>query len=75
MSTSRTGAVQRARLLSAGLRVVELPQLRDVDTAADALAVAREAPGSRFAAQARELSGVLSAAVGGPRRDVVREAT
>jgi glycosyltransferase A (GT-A) superfamily protein (DUF2064 family) len=75
MSTSRTGAVQRARLLSAGLRVAELPQLRDVDTAADALAVAREAPGSRFAAQARELSGVLGAAVGGTRRDVVREAT
>jgi uncharacterized protein len=40
MSTSATGAIQRARLVAAGLRVAELPQLRDVDTAADALAVA-----------------------------------
>ena len=75
MSTSTTGAVQRARLLSAGLRVTELPQLRDVDTAADALAAAREAPWSRFAAQARELSGVLSAAVTAARPAVIGEAT
>ena len=33
MSTSATGAIQRARLVAAGLRVAELPQLRDVDTA------------------------------------------
>jgi glycosyltransferase A (GT-A) superfamily protein (DUF2064 family) len=60
MSTARTGAIQRARLLAAGLRVVDLPQLRDVDTAADAVAVAHEAPHSRFAARARELATVLS---------------
>jgi glycosyltransferase A (GT-A) superfamily protein (DUF2064 family) len=60
MSTSSTGAIQRARLLAAGLRVAELPQLRDVDTAADAVAVARQAPRSRFAARARELALVLS---------------
>jgi uncharacterized protein len=60
MSTPRTGAVQRARLLAAGLRVAELPQLRDVDTPADAVAVARLAPQSRFAARARELDAVLS---------------
>jgi uncharacterized protein len=60
MSTSATGAIQRARLVAAGLRVTELPQLRDVDTAADALAVARTAPQSRFAARARELAVVLS---------------
>ena len=60
MSTSRTGAIQRARLLAAGLRVAALPQLRDVDTAADAVAVARLAPRSRFAARARELAPVLS---------------
>ncbi len=36
MSTHRTGAAQRARLTAAGLRVRELPPLRDVDTAADA---------------------------------------
>jgi glycosyltransferase A (GT-A) superfamily protein (DUF2064 family) len=60
MSTSATGAIQRARLVAAGLRVAELPQLRDVDTAADALAVAREAPQTRFAARAGELAVVLS---------------
>jgi len=60
MSTPGTGAIQRARLLSAGLRVADLPQLRDVDTAADAVAVARQAPRSRFAAQAGELAAVLS---------------
>ncbi|WP_055541075.1 TIGR04282 family arsenosugar biosynthesis glycosyltransferase, partial [Streptomyces neyagawaensis] len=40
MSTSVTGAVQRARLTAAGLRVRDLPALRDVDTADDAEAVA-----------------------------------
>jgi glycosyltransferase A (GT-A) superfamily protein (DUF2064 family) len=59
MSTTVTGAVQRARLLAAGLRVADLPQLRDVDTAADAVAVARRAPRTRFAARARELTTVL----------------
>jgi len=60
MSTMRTGAIQRARLVAAGLRVADLPQLRDVDTAADAVAVARLAPQSSFAARARELATVLS---------------
>jgi glycosyltransferase A (GT-A) superfamily protein (DUF2064 family) len=59
MSTTDTGALQRARLDAAGLRVAELPRLRDVDTAADAVAVARQAPLSRFAARARELAPVL----------------
>jgi hypothetical protein len=62
MSTPGTGAVQRARLLTAGLRVADLPQLRDVDTAADAVAVARDAPRSRFATRARQLAAVLSPA-------------
>ena len=53
MSTSATGAVQLARLDAAGLRVAWLPRLRDVDTAADAVAVARLAPLTRFAAQVR----------------------
>jgi uncharacterized protein len=65
MSTSATGAIQRARLVAAGLRVADLPQLRDVDTAADALAVARQAPWSGFAAQARGLAAVLAAADAG----------
>jgi glycosyltransferase A (GT-A) superfamily protein (DUF2064 family) len=50
MSTPRTGRVQRARLTGAGLRVRDLPELRDVDTAGDADAVAALAPGGRFAA-------------------------
>jgi glycosyltransferase A (GT-A) superfamily protein (DUF2064 family) len=62
MSTPGTGAIQRGRLLAAGLRVADLPRLRDVDTAADAMAVARRAPRSRFAAQAREFAAVLSQA-------------
>ncbi|MGW3284663.1 TIGR04282 family arsenosugar biosynthesis glycosyltransferase [Streptomyces sp. NPDC001002] len=55
MSTPHTGAAQRARL--AGLRVRELPRLRDVDTAYDAEVVARAAAGSRFAARWAELTG------------------
>ncbi len=49
MSTAWTGRAQRRRLTDAGLRVRDLPALRDVDDAADAEAVARQAPGSRFA--------------------------
>ncbi|KUN89182.1 TIGR04282 family arsenosugar biosynthesis glycosyltransferase [Streptomyces griseoruber] len=51
MSTPVTGAVQRDRLVSAGLRVRDLPGLRDVDTAGDAHAVAALAPHGRFAAR------------------------
>ncbi len=67
MSTANTGASQRARLHAAGLRVADLPLLRDVDTAADAVAVARQAPWSRFAAQVRELAPVLDPAAAGHR--------
>jgi hypothetical protein len=59
MSTPVTGALQRGRLVTAGLRVFDLPRLRDVDTAADAVAVAGLAPWTRFAARARELAAVL----------------
>jgi glycosyltransferase A (GT-A) superfamily protein (DUF2064 family) len=55
MSTARTGAVQRSRLTSAGLRVQDLPVLRDVDTPADAAEVAALAPATRFAATWRAL--------------------
>ncbi|MFR9796802.1 DUF2064 domain-containing protein [Streptomyces sp. MS06] len=51
MSAPDTGAVQRRRLAEAGLKVRELPPLRDVDTAADAEAVAAAAPAGRFAAE------------------------
>ncbi|MEU7380457.1 DUF2064 domain-containing protein [Streptomyces sp. NPDC042207] len=49
MSTAYTAAAQRHRLTRAGLRVRDLPLLRDVDTAPDAAEVAATAPGSRFA--------------------------
>ncbi len=49
MSVPETGAVQLARLRDKGLVVGELPGLRDVDTAADAEAVAASAPWSVFA--------------------------
>ena len=73
MSTADTGAVQRARLHAAGLRVAELPRLRDVDTAADAVAVARQAPLSRFAARARELAPVFGLAGAAPPVGAARE--
>lgn len=49
MSTERTGTVQSSRLRELGLRVGELPRLRDVDRFQDAVAVAREAPATRLA--------------------------
>ncbi|MEU2025496.1 DUF2064 domain-containing protein [Streptomyces sp. NPDC016469] len=51
MSVPETGAVQRRRLVEAGLTVRDLPRLRDVDTAADAAEVAALAPDGRFAAE------------------------
>ncbi|MFB7332368.1 DUF2064 domain-containing protein [Streptomyces adustus] len=58
MSSPTTGAVQRARLVAAGLRVHDLPRLRDVDTALDAEAVAGSAPRTRFAAELGRLRAV-----------------
>ncbi|MER5914852.1 DUF2064 domain-containing protein [Streptomyces sp. NPDC001982] len=55
MSTPTTGAVQRRRLTGAGLLVRDLPPLRDVDTVADAEAVAALAPHGRFAAELARL--------------------
>lgn len=56
MSTAATGAAQRRRLTDAGLRVGDLPVLRDVDTAEDAERVAADAPGGRFARTLARLS-------------------
>ncbi|GHE95409.1 DUF2064 domain-containing protein [Streptomyces griseoluteus] len=56
MSVPETGSVQRERLAAAGLRVRELPRLRDVDTAADARAVAALAPDTAFAARLAALT-------------------
>jgi uncharacterized protein len=55
MSEDNTGAVQRVRLAILGLRTAILPPLRDIDTIEDARAVAREAPGGRFAAALAEV--------------------
>jgi len=49
MSDPTTGAVQRLRLAELGLTTAVLPPLRDVDTIADAHAVAAAAPHTRFA--------------------------
>ncbi|MER7779125.1 DUF2064 domain-containing protein [Streptomyces sp. NPDC096191] len=65
MSTPVTGAAQRERLLAAGLRVRDLPPLRDVDTAADARAVAALAPHGRFAARLAACTAGADARVGG----------
>jgi uncharacterized protein len=55
MSTSSTLALQRARLDELGLRCGTLPTMRDVDTFADAVAVAAQVPGSHFAEAVRLL--------------------
>jgi uncharacterized protein len=60
MSTPATGALQRERLCAAGLRVADLPLLRDVDTAADAAAVALIAPRTRFAGCVRDLAPAIA---------------
>jgi rSAM/selenodomain-associated transferase 1 len=49
MSSAGTCRAQRVRLSQLGLRVSELPALRDVDRIADAHAVAALAPTGRFA--------------------------
>jgi hypothetical protein len=56
--TSRpdTGARQHARLVELGLRTRLLDSRRDVDTWADAVAVAADAPGTGFAATVRSLA-------------------
>jgi hypothetical protein len=55
MSCAHTGAAQLERLDDLGLHTRVLPELRDVDTIADAVAVAEGAPGTRFARALREL--------------------
>jgi rSAM/selenodomain-associated transferase 1 len=60
MSTARTGAVQRAQMAALGLRPHILPPLLDVDTFQDALAVAAEAPKTRFAAEVAALMAVAA---------------
>lgn len=61
MSTARTGELQRSALRRCGFDVGDLRRLRDVDTMADARAVAHLAPGTRFAATLRNLRPVATA--------------
>lgn len=55
MSTAETGTATFAALAARGLRIAGLPVLRDVDTIADARAVAALAPRTRFAAAVARL--------------------
>lgn len=55
MSTDHTGAAQRARLESLGFRVTDLPVLTDVDHFTEAVSVAADIPGSRFAEAVRRV--------------------
>ncbi|MFG1697625.1 TIGR04282 family arsenosugar biosynthesis glycosyltransferase [Nonomuraea sp. NPDC049309] len=54
MSEPVTGEIQLRRLREAGMSVALMPRLTDVDTMADAIEVARLAPGSRYAAALAE---------------------
>ncbi len=60
MSSSRTGACQRRQLGRLGMRVAELPTLRDVDYIADAERVAAERPDGGFARMLREMEPALA---------------
>lgn len=55
MSEPATGAAQLHRLHELGLRTKLLPAVRDVDLFGDALAAAKSAPDSRFAAALKTL--------------------
>ncbi|WP_461110454.1 TIGR04282 family arsenosugar biosynthesis glycosyltransferase [Streptomyces calidiresistens] len=70
MSTVDTGAEQRRRLVAAGLRVADLPELEDMDTVAEADRIAaRVAPDSRFAEiWGRTVPGAPAADPGSPPR-------
>lgn len=66
MSRPDTGSLQLTRLEQAGLRVLLLPELADVDTADEAERIAAAMPGSAFAACMRAL-GDRAAPVAGVR--------
>lgn len=57
MSTSFTGRAQLRRLNAAGMRIVMLPKLTDIDTASDAEHVASTHPHTRFAIAWRSIVG------------------
>lgn len=57
MSTEDTGRIQLQRMTQAGLRVQQLPMLRDIDVPDDAEQVAAATPDSRFASTWRRITG------------------
>lgn len=59
-----TGRRQRHRLRQMGLRLADLPPVRDVDDIDDARAVAAEAPGTAFARTLRRLGYAAPGAAG-----------
>lgn len=65
MSRADTVIHQRKRLTEVGLRVTELPVMRDFDVFEDAIAVAEAAPSSRFASV---LASVLEGSEAAPTR-------
>lgn len=66
MSTPETGSRTWSALERRGLRILALPVLRDVDEWADAVAVAADAPGTRFAHQVAALRGSVLSGRGRP---------
>jgi glycosyltransferase A (GT-A) superfamily protein (DUF2064 family) len=73
-SRADTGERTLAALRGAGLRVGVLAELTDVDTAGDAVAVARQAPGTRFAAAVGALPAFAAAAAAASGSDIVEPA-
>lgn len=65
MSTPDTGRLTLRALCGTGLRVGTLPMLRDVDSWADAVAVAELAPHGRFAAAVADVRSGRGAGVAG----------
>jgi uncharacterized protein len=61
MSTDETYERQCRRVRSLGLRVRSVAAVRDVDDFADAVVVAGDAPGTRFARELRALAGPMLA--------------
>jgi len=59
MSAADTAERQLARCAELGIQVEDLPPLRDVDTWDDAVAVAGDAPATRFAAAVRSVAEVV----------------
>ena len=57
MSDPRTGELQAERLRSLGLRLAELPALRDMDTIEDAIAMLALAPASATVGVVRQILG------------------